>query len=100
MAERYERKMPTPEEMRGIMEAISDFLPKVSELIKGIISSIFSEESGRDIGKGIAAFYKSLKEGGIPDDIALKMTEDYLHTLTRWSEAFKEIRVGKKEWCH
>lgn len=96
MAEKSGHKGPKPDEIRGIMEAISDFLPKVSELVKGVISSIFSEESGRSIGKGMAAFYMSLKEGGIPDDVALKMTEDYLHTLTRWSEAFKGVQVGKK----
>jgi hypothetical protein len=97
----YNGKMPSAEEMRGIMEAIADFLPQVSVLIKGIISSLFSEEAGREIGKGVSAFYKSIKDGGIPDDLALKMTEDYLHTLTRWSESFKGVvNVSEKSGKH
>jgi hypothetical protein len=90
--------MPKPEEIQGILAAISKEMPG---LVKGMIDAFFSPEAAADIGKAVAAFYKNLKEGGIPDEQALAMTKDYLGTLTKWSEALKglrpEIRAGGHE---
>jgi hypothetical protein len=67
------------EEVKEILAVVSTEIPA---LIKGIIGSIFSEEAGRDLGRAAAAFYKELKEGGMPEDVAVKMTENYMGIFT------------------
>jgi len=69
-------------EVEDIEKIFSIMSAKVPELIKGIITSIFSEESTREMGKALGAFYKSLIESGIPEQSALKMTENLLSTFT------------------
>jgi hypothetical protein len=91
-----ERKhdMPKPEEISGILAAVSKELPG---LVKGILDAFFSPEAAADMGKSVATFYKSLKDGGIPEELALSMTKDYLGTLTRWSESLKGMKFGHHE---
>jgi hypothetical protein len=91
-----ERKhdMPKPEEISGILAAVSKELPS---LVKGIVNSFFSPEAAADMGKSVATFYKTLKEGGIPEDQALAMTREYLGTLTKWSESLKGMKIGQHE---
>jgi hypothetical protein len=91
-----ERKhdMPKPEEISGILAAVSKELPG---LVKGILNALFSPEAAADMGNSVATFYKTLKEGGIPEEQALSMTKDYLGTLTKWSETLKGMRIGQHE---
>jgi hypothetical protein len=86
--------IPKPEEISGILAAVSKELPG---LVKGILDSFFSPEAAADMGKAVATFYKTLKDGGIPEDQALSMTKDYLGTLTKWSETLKGMRIGHHE---
>jgi hypothetical protein len=79
------------EEVRQILSAVSTEVPA---LIKSIIGAVFSEEAGRNMGRAAAAFYKELKDSGIPDDVAVKMTEDYIGVFTSLGDILK--RVVKK----
>jgi len=88
-----EKKIEDAEEVKAILEVVSKEVPA---LIKGIVGSIFSEEAGRDMGKAAAAFYKELKEGGMPDEIAVKMTENYISVFTSLGDIMKKIDIGKK----
>jgi hypothetical protein len=92
MSER-KHEMPKPEEISAILAVVSKEIPN---LVKGILEAFFSPGSAADIGKAVAAFYKNLKEGGIPEEQALSMTRDYLGTITKWSEALKGM--GKMKW--
>lgn len=91
-----ERKhdIPKPEEIAGILAAVSKEIP---DLVKGILDALFSPQTAADMGKAVATFYKSLKDGGIPEEQALSMTKDYLGTLTKWSETLKGMKVGSHE---
>jgi len=60
------------EEMKEVFRVLSTEIPA---LIKGIIASVFSEEAGRSMGKAAAAFYKELKESGMPDEEAISEAE-------------------------
>ena len=86
--------IPKPEEISGILAAVSKELPG---LVKGILDAFFSPEAAADMGKSVATFYKTLKEGGIPEAQALAMTKDYLGTITKWSESMKGMRFGQHE---
>ena len=88
MSEKAKREA---EEVSEILAVVSE---KVPALIKGLISSVFSEEAARNMGKAAAAYYKELKAGGIPDNVAIKMTEDYMGLFTKISEAFKGFPKG------
>ncbi|MFB0567922.1 MAG: hypothetical protein ACETVM_05010, partial [Candidatus Bathyarchaeia archaeon] len=79
------------EEVRQILGVVSAQLPA---LIKGIVSAVFSEEAGRNMGRAAAAFYKELKDSGMPDEIAVKMTEDYIGVFTSLGDILKQ--AGKK----
>jgi hypothetical protein len=84
--------MGDAEEVKEILEVVSKEVPG---LIKGIVGSVFSEESGRDMGKAAGAFYKELKESGMPDEIAVRMTENYLGVFTSLGNIMKTLDLGK-----
>jgi len=81
------------EEMKEVLSALSTLVPK---LIKEVIASIFSEEVGREMGKAAGAFYKSLIEAGIPEQTAIKMTENYISVFTNFGDLLKKIRIKEK----
>jgi hypothetical protein len=65
-------------------------------LIKSLLASVFSEEAGRSMGKAAAAYYKELKDSGMPENIAVKMTEDYMKTFTSLGGMLQNIsRSGR-----
>ena len=76
-------------------ELISVFSDKVPALIKGLIQSVFSVDAAADMGKAAATYYKELKAGGIPDEVAIKMTQDYIGTFTRISEFIRTASRGE-----
>lgn len=92
--EKKERKEESAEEVKEILGVVSKEIPA---LIKGIIGSIFSEEAGKDMGRAAAAFYKELKEGGMPEETAVKMTENYIGVFTSLGDVLKgAMSEGKK----
>jgi len=90
--EHKKRGMEDAEEVKAILEVVSKEVPT---LIKGIIGSVFSEEAGRDMGKAAGAFYKELKESGMPDEIAVRMTENYISVFTSLGDIMKKFEIGK-----
>jgi len=94
--ERRSKKKEEKEDVEELREVLSVVSKEVPALIKGIIASVFSEEAGRDMGRAAAAFYKELKEAGIPEDVAVKMTEGYISTFTSLGEVMKKAVGGEK----
>jgi len=88
------RGMEDAEEVKEILEAVSKEVPT---LIKSIIGAVFSEEAGRDMGKAAGAFYKELKESGMPDETAVRMTENYISVFTSLGDIMKKFEFGKGE---
>ncbi len=94
MSEKPEKKKPAVEEAEEVRQILSAVSTEVPALIKSIIASVFSEEAGRSMGKAAAAFYKELKDSGMPDNVAVKMTEDYISVFTSLGDVLK--KVGQK----
>jgi hypothetical protein len=69
-------------EAENIKELLNVVSTEVPGMIKSILASVFSEEAGRNMGKAAAAYYKELKSGGLPEDVAVKLTGDYMRTFT------------------
>lgn len=97
MNEEKEKKkeISDAEEVKEILGVVSTQIPS---LIKGIIASVFSEEAGKNMGRAAASFYKELKESGIPENVAVKMTEDYMGVFTGLGDMLKNVTSGKKKW--
>lgn len=93
MTEEKAKKKEDVEELREVLSVVSKEVPN---LIKSIVQSVFSEEAGRDMGKAAAAFYKELKESGMPEETAVKMTENYILVFTSLSDVMKKAVSGEK----
>lgn len=91
MSEKKEREKSAKEEAEELREVLSAVSTEIPALIKNIVASIFSEDAGRNMGKAAAAFYKELKDSGIPNDLALKMTEDYMKMFTGFGDLFRQF---------
>ena len=87
------REKQSPENIKELLSVVSSEVPG---LIKNILGSVFSEEAGRTMGKAAAAYYKELKEGGLPDQVAVKLTEDYMRTFTSLGDMLRG--VGRESW--
>ncbi|MDI6904325.1 MAG: hypothetical protein QMD13_02370 [Candidatus Bathyarchaeia archaeon] len=92
--EHKKSKVEDAEEVKAVFEVFSKEIPA---LIKGIIGSVFSEEAGRDMGRAAGAFYKELKESGMPDEIAVKMTENYISVFTSLGDIMTKFGKGEKD---
>jgi hypothetical protein len=88
---RHERQ--SPENIKEILGVVSAEVPS---LIKNILGSVFSEEAGRSMGKAAAAYYKELKNGGLPEPVAVKLTEDYMRTFTSLGDMLRG--AGRGGW--
>ena len=82
------------EEVREILSVVSE---KVPALIKGLMSSVFSADAARDMGKAAATYYSELKAGGIPDEVAVQMTKEYIGTFSKISDFIKTASHGHGE---
>lgn len=80
------------EHVKEILGVVSTEIPA---LIKSILSSVFSEEAGRNMGKAAAAYYKELRNGGLPEQVAVKMTEDYMRTFTSLGDMLRSVGRGR-----
>jgi len=97
MSEKPEKKKIASEDVEELKEVLSAVSTEVPALIKSIIASVFSEEAGRNMGKAAAAFYKELKDSGMPDNVAVKMTEDYIGVFTSLGDILKRVGEGKEK---
>jgi hypothetical protein len=79
-------------EVKEILGVVSSEVPA---LIKGVLASVFSEEAGRSMGKAAAAYYQELKSGGLPEQVAVKLTEDYMRTFTSIGDMLRSSSVGR-----
>jgi hypothetical protein len=89
--ERKDKKMD-PENVKELLSVVSTEIPT---MIKSIMSSVFSEEAGRNMGKAAAAYYKELKTGGLPDEVAVKLTQEYMQTFTNIGQLFRNAGGGR-----
>jgi len=94
LIEKSEKRKTATEEAEEIRQLLGAVSTEVPALIKSIIGAVFSEEAGKNMGRAAAAFYKELKDSGMPDDVAVKMTEDYIGVFTSLGDILKQ--AGKK----
>jgi len=90
----HEKKHQT-DDSENLKEVLNVVSTEVPTMIKRILNSVFSEEAGRSMGKAAAAYYKELKDGGLPEPVAVKLTEEYMRTFTSLGDMLKGAGRGK-----
>lgn len=78
-----------PKEIGEILEAVSS---KVPGMIKGLFNAVYSAEAGAEAGKSVGNFYTNLLASGIPEDIALRLTERYMFSIRDVVEVTKNSK--------
>ena len=66
------------EDVREILEAVSDQVPG---LLKGLRDVIYSKEAAENMADAVSTFYKKLVDAGIPKEEALDMARGYVINL-------------------
>ena len=89
--EKKDQKMD-PQNVKELLSVVSTEIPA---MIKSIMSSVFSEEAGRNMGKAAASYYKELKNGGLPDEVAVKLTQEYMQAFTNIGQILKNTGGGR-----
>jgi len=66
----------------GEISELLDVLSKKSpEVVTNLLNTIYSPKAAENLGKAVGAFYKELVESGISEDIAAKMSENYMQSI-------------------
>jgi hypothetical protein len=66
------------EELREIFKILGEFMKELPPILKELIETVLSTLRGDVIGKEVGAFYKSLVEAGMKEEMVARMTEEFL----------------------
>jgi len=66
------------EEVKEIMSVISE---KIPALLNSLTDSIYGKDASAKFGTAVANFYRTLKDSGMTDEQAFKLTEQYMSSL-------------------
>ncbi|MCK5253855.1 MAG: hypothetical protein KAQ96_12935 [Thermoplasmata archaeon] len=69
----------SPEDIKEILEVVSD---KVPELLEKLSDILYSKENAIKYGEAVATFYTTLVEAGMEPDQAFQLTEKYMSSLS------------------
>jgi len=67
------------EQLKEVMSVISVEIPK---LLDAISKTVYSPENAQKLGEQTAAFYQKLKEAGMTEEQAFKLTQDYMENFS------------------
>jgi len=79
------------EEIREILSAVSKFLEDIKKPIADLINVMLDAMRGDRVGEEVAAFYKKLKESGLPDDVVRDVVKKYLEERVRMASFFDKL---------
>ncbi len=71
-------QMPDPQKIKEILDVVGE---KIPGLLKELSSLLYSPESAKQYAEAAATFYKKLKDAGMSDEEAFKLTSQYMSTL-------------------
>ncbi len=88
------------EALKGVLNALVDFLRNLKEPLADIINIVLSTMRGKELGEDVGAFYKKLVESGVPEKTASELTRQYLEERLAISKivriALSKIMRGRK----
>ncbi|HYM38828.1 MAG TPA: hypothetical protein VEY12_01610 [Thermoplasmata archaeon] len=66
------------EKFKDILNVVGE---KIPALLNSLTDSIYGKEASAKFGTAVANFYKTLKDSGMTDEQAYKLTEQYMSSL-------------------
>jgi len=82
------------EELREVLSAVSKFLEDIKKPIADLINVVLDAMRGDKVGEEVAAFYKKLKEGGLPDDVVKDMVKKYLEERVKMKYLEERVKMA------
>jgi hypothetical protein len=83
------------EEIKDILNFIGE---KIPTLLNDLTDAIYGKDSSAKFGSAVANFFRTLKDSGMTDEQAFKLTEQYMSSLNLGSTIAKAISSrGKGE---
>jgi hypothetical protein len=70
--------MPDPEQIKEILNIVSEKLPGLLKELSGVL---YSPDQAKRFGIAVSTFYKELKDAGMTDEQAFELTKQYMSTL-------------------
>ncbi len=80
------------EKFKDILDTVGE---KIPTLLNSLTDSIYGKEASAKFGSAVSNFYKTLKDSGMTDEQAFKLTEQYMSSLNlggMLSKAFSQHR--------
>ena len=78
MSEEKKGKEFEPEDFKEILNVVGE---KIPSLLNSLTDAIYGKEASTKFGTAIANFFKTLKDSGMTDEQAFKLTEQYMSSL-------------------
>jgi hypothetical protein len=72
-------QMPDPEQLREIMDVVTE---KVPDLLEKITRIITDAHQGEQMGNSVATFYRTLIESGMPPHQAFELTRGFMSSAS------------------
>ncbi len=67
------------DDVKEILNAVSERIPA---LLNNLADVLYGKESAQKYGQAVAGFYKTLKDSGMTDEQAFRLTEQYMSSLS------------------
>lgn len=87
MAEEKNREMKA-EEIKDVLNFIGEKLPT---LLDDLTNAIYGKEASAKFGSAVSNFYRTLKDSGMSEEQAFKLTEQYMSSLNLGGTIAKAI---------
>ncbi len=93
MSEEEKKRDFQPEEFKDILNFVGDKLPS---LLSTLTDAIYGKEASAKFGSAVSSFYKQLKDSGMTDEQAFRLTEQYMSSLNLAGTVAKAISSRNK----
>lgn len=93
MSEEEKEREFDPEKFKDILSFVSEKLPS---LLGTLTDAIYGKEASAKFGSAVSNFYKQLKDSGMTDEQAFKLTEQYMSSLNLAGTIAKAISSRNK----
>lgn len=84
-------------ELKGVLEAIGDFLGSITPKLRELLGVLFEQFNGESVGRDVANFYKQIKTSGLDEETAREMTMKYFEERISVVKILNEILSAFKK---
>ncbi|HIP89672.1 MAG TPA: hypothetical protein EYH24_07145 [Thermococcus paralvinellae] len=102
MLKTYGKDEDDVQELKEVMDVLSESLPRIMDSIFGPIKELINEaydpDKAEKFGKNVANFYKELVAAGMDPDKAFELTKEYMESMNivkTLIDAFMKEKIGK-----